>query len=43
MLLLSVTDSPAEAVEIVLKARADKPDAEVTGKAPSGDKKMVES
>jgi uncharacterized protein (TIGR00730 family) len=43
MLLLSVTDSPAEAVEIVLKARADKPDSEITGKAPAGDRKMVES
>jgi hypothetical protein len=27
----------------VLKARADKPDSEVTGKAPVGDRKMVES
>ncbi len=43
MLLLSVTDSPREAADIVLKARADKPAAEITGNRVAGDHKPAES
>jgi predicted Rossmann-fold nucleotide-binding protein len=43
MLLLSVTDSPQEAVDIILRARADKPAEEITGRRATDDRKMVES
>jgi uncharacterized protein (TIGR00730 family) len=43
MLLLSVTDSPQEAVDIILRARADKPAEEITGRRATDDKKMAES